>query len=120
MHEQGSGDIVNISSTAGRVARAGSAVYNLTKFGVNAFTEGLRQEVTEGGIRIAVVEPGFVATELQSHHTGAALEAIEGVREQIGEVLQPEDIANGILYAVSQPPHVAVNEILIRPTRQAR
>jgi clavulanate-9-aldehyde reducatase len=120
MREQGSGDIVNVSSTAGRVARAGSAVYNLTKFGVNAFTEGLRQEVTERGIRIAVVEPGFVATELQSHNQGAALEAIEGVRGQIGEVLQPEDIANGILYAVSQPPHVAVNEILIRPTRQAR
>jgi clavulanate-9-aldehyde reducatase len=120
MLEQGSGDIVNISSTAGRVARAGSAVYNLTKFGVNAFTEGLRQEVTERGIRIAVVEPGFVATELQSHNQGGVLEAIEGMRDQIGDVLQPEDIANGILYAVSQPPHVAVNEILIRPTRQAR
>jgi NADP-dependent 3-hydroxy acid dehydrogenase YdfG len=120
MREQGSGDIVNISSIAGRFARAGSAVYNLTKFGVNAFTEGLRQEVTEGGIRVMVVEPGFVATELQSHNKGAVLETIEGMREQIGDVLAAEDIANGIVYAVSQPPHVSVNEVLIRPTRQVR
>ena len=120
MREQGSGDIVNISSIAGRFARAGSAVYNLTKFGVNAFTEGLRQEVTEGGIRVIVVEPGFVATELQSHNQGAVLETIEGMRDQIGDVLAAEDIANGILYAVSQPPHVSVNEVLIRPTRQTR
>jgi clavulanate-9-aldehyde reducatase len=120
MREQGSGDIVNISSIAGRFARAGSAVYNLTKFGVNAFTEGLRQEVTEEGIRVMVVEPGFVATELQSHNKGAVLETIEGMREHIGDVLAPEDIANGIVYAVSQPPHVSVNEVLIRPTRQVR
>jgi clavulanate-9-aldehyde reducatase len=120
MREQGSGDIVNISSVAGRFARAGSAVYNLTKFGVNAFTEGLRQEVTEGGIRVMLVEPGFVATELQSHNKGEVLETIEGMREQIGDVLAAEDIANGILYAVSQPPHVSINEVLIRPTRQVR
>ena len=120
MREQGGGDIVNISSIAGRFARAGSAVYNLTKFGVNAFSEGLRQEVTEGGIRVIVVEPGFVATELQSHNKGAVLETIEGMREQLGEVLQPEDIANGIFYAVSQAPYVSVNEVLIRPTRQTR
>jgi NADP-dependent 3-hydroxy acid dehydrogenase YdfG len=120
MREQGGGDIVNISSIAGRSARAGSAVYNLTKFGVNAFSEGLRQEVTEGGIRVIVVEPGFVATELQSHNKGAVLETIEGMREQIGDVLAAKDIANGILYAVSQPPHVSINEVLIRPTRQTR
>ena len=120
MRAQGGGDIVNVSSIAGRFARAGSAVYNLTKFGVNAFTEGLRQEVTEGGIRVMVVEPGFVDTELQSHNTGQVLEVIEGMREQIGEVLRAQDIANGIVYAVSQPPHVSVNEVLIRPTRQAR
>jgi enoyl-[acyl-carrier protein] reductase I len=120
MREQGGGDIVNISSIAGRFARAGSAVYNLTKFGVNAFTEGLRQEVTEDGIRVIVVEPGFVATELQSHNKGVVLETIEGMREQIGDVLAAEDIANGILYAVSQPPHVSINEVLIRPTRQTR
>ena len=120
MRAQGSGDIVNVSSVAGRFARAGAAVYNLTKFGVNAFSEGLRQEVTEGGIRVILIEPGFVDTELQSHNEGEALEAIEGMREQIGEVLRAQDIANGILYAVSQPPHVSVNEVLIRPTRQTR
>jgi clavulanate-9-aldehyde reducatase len=120
MRAQGSGDIVNISSVAGRFARAGSAVYNLTKFGVNAFTEGLRQEVTEDGIRVIVIEPGFVATELQSHNKGPVLETLEGMRQQLGEVLQAEDIANGILYAVSQPPYVSVNEVLIRPTRQTR
>jgi NADP-dependent 3-hydroxy acid dehydrogenase YdfG len=120
MREQGAGDIVNISSIAGRFARAGSAVYNLTKFGVNAFSEGLRQEVTEGGIRVIVVEPGFVDTELQSHNKGQVLDAIEGMRDQIGEVLRAQDIANGIVYAVSQPQHVSVNEVLIRPTRQAR
>jgi NADP-dependent 3-hydroxy acid dehydrogenase YdfG len=120
MREQGSGDIVNISSIAGRFARAGSAVYNLTKFGVNAFTEGLRQEVTEGGIRVIVVEPGFVATELQGHNTGEVLETLEAMREHLGDPLRAQDIANGILYAVSQPPHVSVNEVLIRPTRQVR
>jgi NADP-dependent 3-hydroxy acid dehydrogenase YdfG len=120
MREQGRGDIVNISSVAGRFARAGAAVYNLTKFGVNAFSEGLRQEVTADGIRIMVVGPGFVATELQSHNKGEALEGIEGMRDQIGEVLQPEEIADAILYAVSRAPHVSINEILIRPTGQAR
>jgi clavulanate-9-aldehyde reducatase len=120
MRAQGSGDIVNVSSVAGRFARAGSAVYNLTKFGVNAFSEGLRQEVTEGGIRVIVIEPGFVDTELRGHNTGEVLETLEGMREHIGEVLRAQDIAHGILYAISQPPHVSVNEVLIRPTRQTR
>jgi NADP-dependent 3-hydroxy acid dehydrogenase YdfG len=120
MRAQESGDIVNISSVAGRFARAGNAVYALTKFGVNAFSEGLRQEVTEGGIRVIVIEPGFVDTELQSHNKGEVLETLEGMREQIGDVLRAQDVANGILYAVSQPPHVSINEVLIRPTRQTR
>jgi NADP-dependent 3-hydroxy acid dehydrogenase YdfG len=120
MLAQESGDIVNISSVAGRFARAGNAVYALTKFGVNAFSEGLRQEVTERGVRVTVIEPGFVDTELQSHNTGEVLETLEGMREQLGEVLRAQDVANGILYAVSQPPHVSINEVLIRPTRQTR
>ncbi len=120
MRAQGGGDIVNISSVAGRFARAGNAVYALTKFGVNAFSEGLRQEVAEGGIRVIVIEPGFVDTELQGHNRGEVLETIEGMREQIGDVLRAQDVAGGILYAVSQPPHVSVNEVLIRPTRQTR
>jgi len=120
MRAQGGGDIVNLSSIAGRIARSGSAVYNLTKFGVNAFSEGLRQEVAEGGIRVIVVEPGFVDTELQGHNRDDVREVLEARREEIGDVLVPEDIADGILYAVSRAPHVSVNEVLIRPTRQLR
>ena len=120
MVEQGSGDVVNISSVAGRTARLGAGVYNASKWAVNAFSESLRQEVTGRGVRISLVEPGAVDTELQSHNTGEVLETIEGMREQIGEILRAQDIANGILYAISQPPHVAVNEVLVRPTDQER
>ena len=120
MRAQEGGDIVNVSSVAGRFARAGNAVYALTKFGVGAFSEGLRQEVTEAGVRVTLIEPGFVDTELQSHNEGEALEALEAMREQLGEVLRAQDVANGIFYAVSQPPHVSINELLIRPTRQTR
>jgi clavulanate-9-aldehyde reducatase len=120
MREQGGGDIVNVSSVAGRFARAGNAVYAATKFAVGAFSEGLRNEVTEAGIRVTLIEPGMVDTELQSHNEGEVLETLQGMREQIGEILRAQDIANGILYVVSQPPHVSVNELLIRPTRQTR
>ena len=120
MRAQESGDIVNVSSVAGRFARAGNAVYAATKFAVGAFSEGLRNEVTEGGIRVTLIEPGMVDTELQSHNEGEVLQAIQGMREQIGEILRAQDIANGILYAISQPPHVSINEVLIRPTRQTR
>jgi clavulanate-9-aldehyde reducatase len=120
MRSQESGDIVNISSVAGRFARAGNAVYAATKFAVGAFSEGLRNEVTEGGIRVTLIEPGFVDTELQGHNTGEVLETLEAMREQLGEVLRAQDVANGILYVVSQPPHVSINELLIRPTHQTR
>ena len=114
------GDIVNISSVAGRFARAGNAVYAATKFGVGAFSEGLRNEVTERGVRVTLIEPGFVDTELQGHNTGEVLETLEAMREHLRDPLRAQDIANGILYAVSQPPHVSINEVLIRPTRQTR
>jgi NADP-dependent 3-hydroxy acid dehydrogenase YdfG len=118
MREQGGGHIVNVSSVAGRTARAGSAVYNLTKWGVNGFSEGLRQEVLHAGIRVTVVEPGYVETELQSHNELPAVrEALQKMRDQV-EPLQAEDIAEGIRYAVTQPEHVSVNELLIRPSRQ--
>jgi NADP-dependent 3-hydroxy acid dehydrogenase YdfG len=72
-------------------------------------------------VRVTCVEPGFVATELQGHNTNPmVVEATEKMREQIGQVLEAEDIANAIVYAVSQPPHVSVNEVLIRPTGQRR
>lgn len=121
MREQGGGHIVNLSSVAGRIAAAGSAAYNLTKWGVNGFSEALRQEALWSNIRVTVVEPGFVATELQGQNTNpAVLEAIEKMREQIGEVLQAEDIADAIVYAVSRPGRVAINELLVRPTKQLR
>jgi clavulanate-9-aldehyde reducatase len=121
MREQGSGHIVNLSSVAGRHANAGSAVYNLTKFGVNAFSEALRQEVTGGGIRVTIIEPGYVATELQGQNRDPAVrERIGQMREEIGDVLQAEDIADAILHAVTRPAHVSVNEMLIRPTGQRR
>jgi clavulanate-9-aldehyde reducatase len=121
MREAGGGDIVNVSSTAGRQANLGSAVYNLTKFGVNGFTEGLRQEALHIGVRVSVVEPGMVATELLDHNKNpVVLEAAEKMREQVGTPLSADDIARAILYVVGQPPHVAVNEVLVRPARQQR
>jgi len=117
----GGGDVVNISSVAGRRADAGAAVYNMTKFGVHAFSEALRQEALHAGIRVTTVAPGFVETELQGHNTNPLVrQAMERSREQIGEVLRAEDIADAILHAVTRPPHVCVNEVVVRPTRQAR
>ena len=120
MVEQGSGDVVNVSSVAGRVARQGSGVYNASKWAVNAFSESLRQEVTGRGVRISLVEPGIVATELTDHITQPA--AKQAIRDAAGAItpLQAEDIARAVLYLVSQPRHVAINEILVRPTDQER
>jgi clavulanate-9-aldehyde reducatase len=121
MAEQQSGHIVNISSVAGRIARAGSAVYNFTKWGVTGFSEALRQEAAYVNVRVTCVEPGFVDTELQGHNTNPmVVEATQKMRDEIGKVLEAEDIAQAILYAVSQPEHVAINEVLVRPTKQTR
>ena len=120
MVEQGSGDVVNISSVAGRTARKGAGVYNASKWAVNAFSESLRQEVTGRGVRISLVEPGAVATELSSHITQEeAREASRRMAESI-RTLQADDIARAILYEVSQPPHVAINVVLVRATDQER
>jgi NADP-dependent 3-hydroxy acid dehydrogenase YdfG len=110
-------DVVNISSVAGRIARRGSGVYNATKHGVGAFSESLRQEVTCRHVRVALVEPGAVATELQSHNRPEVREQIEKRFEDM-EVLQAEDIADAIAYVVTRPRHMAVNEVLVRPTQQ--
>jgi clavulanate-9-aldehyde reducatase len=121
IERSGGGDIVNISSVAGRRADAGAAVYNMTKFGVHAFSEALRQEALHAGIRVTTVAPGFVDTELQGHNTNPLVRrATERAREQIGEVLKAEDIADAILHSVTRPPHVCVNEVVVRPTGQAR
>jgi len=110
-------DMVNISSVAGRVARQGSGVYNLTKYGVGAFSESLRQEVTQRHVRVALVEPGAVATELASHNRP---EIRETISQRFGSIvrLEASDIADGICYIITRPRHVAINELLIRPTEQ--
>jgi clavulanate-9-aldehyde reducatase len=119
--ESGGGDIVNVSSVAGRRADAGAAVYNMTKFGVHGFSEALRQEALHSGVRVTTVAPGFVETELQGHNRNPVVRrAMERSREEIGEVLGADDIADAVLYAVSRPAHVCVNEVVVRPTRQAR
>lgn len=120
MKEQGVGHIVNISSVAGRVANAGTGVYNASKWAVGAFSEALRKEVYQNNIRVTIIEPGLVATELPQHITDVG--AKERAANFYGSLknLDSEDIANAIAYAVTQPPHVNVNEILIRPTEQER
>jgi NADP-dependent 3-hydroxy acid dehydrogenase YdfG len=112
-------DIVNVSSVAGRIARAGSGVYNMTKWGVGAFSEALRQEVTAQGIRVTIVEPGAVATELPGHNRPEILEMIASNFAGVTP-LDADDIARAIVYALSQPPNVSINEILVRPTAQVR
>ena len=111
-------DLVNISSVAGRVARSGSGVYNLTKHGVGAFSESLRQEVTQRHVRVSLVEPGAVSTELASHNRPEILDVI-GKRFSDMERLEAADIADAITYIVTRPRRVAVNEMLVRPTEQA-
>ena len=122
MGEGGGGHIVNVSSVAGRQASLGSAVYNMTKFGVVAFSEALRQEVLHANVRVTCVEPGFVDTELQGHNEHPmVVEAIEKMRKDLGDdVLMPADIADAIVYALSRPARVAVNEVLVRPAKQSR
>jgi len=118
MKAQGEGHIVNISSVAGRIAQAGSGVYNATKWAVGGFSEALRQEVHKDKIRVTIIEPGAVATELTNHITNpAAKERIQAWVKSLTP-LESEDIAAAIVYAVTQPMRVNVNEILIRPTDQ--
>lgn len=115
--ERGVADLVNISSVAGRVARSGSGVYNATKHGVGAFSESLRQEVTGRHVRVSLIEPGAVDTELTSHNRE---EIAQQIKARFGEteILRSEDIADAISYVVTRPAHVAINEVLIRPTEQ--
>ena len=110
-------DMVNISSVAGRVARSGNGVYSLTKHGVGAFSESLRQELTKRYVRVSLVEPGATATELASHNRAVVLESI---KSQFGQTMAADDIADAITYIVTRPRTVAINEILIRPTEQER
>jgi NADP-dependent 3-hydroxy acid dehydrogenase YdfG len=114
---RGVADMVNISSVAGRVARSGNGVYTATKHGVGAFSEALRQEVAGRHLRVSLVEPGAVATELSSHNRPEIQERIRQRFEGV-ERLQAADIADAIAYIVTRPRHMAVNEMLVRPTEQ--
>ncbi|WP_315791189.1 SDR family NAD(P)-dependent oxidoreductase [Fischerella sp. JS2] len=118
MKAQGVGHIVNISSVAGRTARVGVGVYNATKWGVNGFSESLRQEVCKQNIRVTIVEPGLVNTEINDHITDPVAKQRSEERRKSITPLESEDVAAAIVYAVTQPQHVNVNEILIRPTQQ--
>jgi len=109
-------DMVNISSVAGRIARSGSGVYNATKHGVGAFSDALRKEITTRHVRVSLIEPGAVDTELASHNRP---EILAGIRQRFAiERLRAEDIADAIAYVISRPRHVAINEVLVRPTEQ--
>jgi NADP-dependent 3-hydroxy acid dehydrogenase YdfG len=110
-------DLVNVSSVAGRRVGAGGGVYQMTKHGVGVFSEALRQEITERYVRSSLIEPGATDTELVTH-------VREEVRDQlvagVRQTLRADDIADAIVYIVTRPRHVAINEILIRPTEQVR
>jgi NADP-dependent 3-hydroxy acid dehydrogenase YdfG len=110
-------DLVLVSSVAGRVARNGSGVYNATKHAVGAFGEALRQEVTQRHVRVSLIEPGAVATELASHNRPEILDDLQ-TRFATMQRLEADDIADLITYIVTRPRHVAINEVLIRPTEQ--
>jgi NADP-dependent 3-hydroxy acid dehydrogenase YdfG len=110
-------DLVNVSSVAGRQVRLGSGVYNATKHAVGAFSESLRQEVTGRHVRVSLIEPGAVDTELAGHNRP---EIREGLANRFADMkrLEAHDIADAVAYIVTRPRHVAINEILIRPTEQ--
>ena len=114
----GGGDIVNVSSVAGRQTGPGASVYNATKWGLVGWSDALRKELLHHDVRVGLVEPGAVATELTDHITYEP--AVEGHRKRFGdmEILKPQDIADAILFMVSRPRYAAINEILVRPTKQ--
>ena len=111
-------DLVNVSSVAGRNARAGAGVYNATKFAVGAFSEALRQEVTKKQVRVSLIEPGMTATELREQNRPEILAKLRA--DTLEHPLQAADIADAIVYVVTRAAHVAINEVLIRPTQQER
>jgi NADP-dependent 3-hydroxy acid dehydrogenase YdfG len=114
---RGVADIVNISSTGGRVARPGTAVYSLTKFGIGAFSEGLRQEVLGQRVRVSLVEPGTVATEITDHLPKADRDVLDARTEGMVK-LEPADVADAVTFIVTRDRRVAVNEILVRSAEQ--
>jgi NADP-dependent 3-hydroxy acid dehydrogenase YdfG len=116
--KDGGGDIINISSVAGRTARAGNGVYAATKWGLNGWSESLRRELLPD-VRVTLIEPGAVATELPTHITHEATR--QGVEQLYSQVtVTAQDIAEVVAFAVNRPKHLAINEILLRPANQER
>ena len=120
MRERRDGHVVNISSTAGRVSNPNAAAYSATKFGVNAFSEALRREVCQHNIRVSVIEPGAVATELREHIGHEAVRQATNTWAENMRQLQAQDVAEAIVFCVTRPAHVNINEVLMRPTDQER
>lgn len=119
MIQKKQGAIINISSVAGRFTFPHHAAYCGTKYAVHAITENVRKEVAQYNIRLAIIAPGAVETELLSHTTSEEIKAgYEGWKKEMGGVLRPEDIANAVLYAYSQPQNVCVREVMVAATRQ--
>ena len=115
--KDGGGDLVNISSVAGRTAKPGSSVYNATKWGINGWSEALRQEL-QPDVRVIVIEPGAIATELTDHitHEGSK----QGAEKMYEDSAIPvEEVSEVIAFAVTRPQHTSLSEIIIRPTKQA-
>jgi NADP-dependent 3-hydroxy acid dehydrogenase YdfG len=112
-------DMVNVSSVAGRFARTGNGVYSLTKHGIGAFSEALRQEVTRRHVRVSLMEPGATSTELITHNRAEVIDGLRGTFNT-AQPMASEDIADAITYIVTRPRHVAISEMLIRPTEQER
>lgn len=122
MHKQGFGQIITTDSVAGHVVYPASALYNGTKFAVRAIMEGLRQEERENGIKSTIISPGAVDTELSKTignlEVQAAIEAHHGGGHDSQLALDAEDVARAVLYAIDQPQHVVISEVLVRPTKQ--
>jgi NADP-dependent 3-hydroxy acid dehydrogenase YdfG len=116
---EGGGDIVNVSSVAGRKSRPTSSVYSSTKWAVNGWSEGLRQELTDKDVRVIVVEPGVTRTELTHRISDPEIRRRNLENYDLYDALTAADIADVIVFAISRPRRVSVNEVLIRPTKQA-
>ena len=117
VYPKSAADIVIVGSVVGRHISPFSAVYGATKFAVHALAEGLRREVGPKGVRVSLVEPGIVLSGFQAV-AGYSDEMVDGFNEKFGPLLKGDDVANAIYYIVTQPPHVHISDIIVRPTRQ--
>ena len=117
VYPKSAADIVIVGSVVGRHISPFSAVYGATKFAVHALAEGLRREVGPKGVRVSLVEPGIVLSGFQAV-AGYSDEMVNGFNDKFGPLLKGDDVANAILYVVTQPPHVHISDMIVRPTRQ--